>query len=353
MTKPQQHLARESNGWPRDPLKYYVEFPLRAIHYPFGLPLEITTNSPIVIAAAQESWGAFPKFRSVVPVHLRIGVSQAGREELPPTPIFRAQRSLVTIIADSENFGVCDVNEGFGFGWVTPFTAADSAFLRHHFLDVMTWLLLAPVHFAIVHAACIALDGHGILLCGHSGAGKSSLAFACAQRGWTFVSDDASYVPRKSTGRLVIGNPLRLRFREDAGDLFPELRERTVVRRQNGELGFEILPGNLPAFSTAFSCEIDHIVFLNRRATGEVKLCAFPKEEAQRRLDDVLEFTLACKLSSGSTEGKPELTLANPEAREEQRAAVRELLTADVHELSYFSLDSAVECLETLVRRGV
>jgi hypothetical protein len=333
-----------------DPLKYYVEFPLHAVHYPFGLPVEISTNSEAVIVAAQESWGPFPKLQSAKKIHLRIGVSESRQKELPKAPIFRAQRGLITIIADAENFAVCDVSRGFGFSWVTPATAADSAFYRYHFLDVMAGLLLAPVHFAIIHAACVALDGHGVLLCGNSGAGKSTLALACAQRGWTFVSDDAAHALRRHTERTVIGNPLYLRLRADASDFFPELLERPIILRQNGEMGLEISTSSLPGFATAFKCDVDHIVFLSRSAAGGARLTPFPKKEAQRWLEDVLDLTLAYKLSSETMAEEPEMTLANEEAREEQQACIRELLTADVHELHYSDLDSAIDCLESEVR---
>ena len=345
-----QSSFAETHGYPRDPLKYYVEFPFRAFHHPLGFPLEISTNSEEVIIAAEESWGPFPKLQSAKKIHLRIGVSETGHQELPKAPIFRAQRGLITIIADSENFGVCDVSRGFGFCWVTPVTVADSAFFRYHFLDVMTGLLLSPVHFAILHAACVVLDGHGVLLCGNSGAGKSTLAFACAQRGWTFVSDDAGYATRGNTGRMLIGNPLYLRLRADAPDFFPELLKRPVILRQNGEMGFEISTSGLPGFATAFKCDVDHIVFLNRSAAGGARLTPFPKQEAQRRLDDVIDLTLACKLSSETMAREPEMILADEEAREEQKACIRELLTADVHELHYSSLDSAIDCLASGVR---
>lgn len=340
----------ETHGYPRDPLKYFVEFPFHAAHHPLGFPMQVSTNSEAVIAAAQESWGPFPKLRSAKTIHLRIGVSESGQKELPKAPSFRAQRGLITIIADSENFAVCDVSRGFGFSWVTPVTVADSAFFRYHFLDVMTGLLLAPVHFAIIHAACVALDGHGVLLCGNSGAGKSTLAFACAQRGWKFVSDDAGYASRKHTDRTVIGNPLYLRLRADASDFFPELLKRPIILRQNGEMGFEVSTSSLPGFATAFKCHVDHVIFLNRSATGGARLTPFSKKEAQRRLDDVLDLTLAYKSPSERMAEESEMILANEEAREEQKASIRELLSADVHELHYSSLDSAVECLESEVR---
>jgi hypothetical protein len=354
--KPQSTIesaAVKTKIWPRDPLHYYDEFPLHVIFHPLGVPVEISTNSMDVIAAAEQSWGPFPKLlESTDRVHLRVGVSQNGRAELPPPPSHRAQRNLISIISDPENFVVCDVKGGFGFCWVTPATVADSAFFRYHFLDIMAGLLLAPFHFAIIHAACVALDGQGVLLCGDSGAGKSTLSFACAQRGWTFVSDDACHALRRNPGRAVIGNPLYLRLREDAPHFFPQLRERAVVLRQNGEFGFEISTSTLPGFVTAFKCDIDHVVFLNRCVAGSAQLCAFPKDEARRRLEDVVELTLASKSSPGNIGNQSEMFLADREAREEQKASIHEMLGAGVHELRYSSLDSAIECLESLVRSG-
>jgi hypothetical protein len=352
MTAPSatKNWLEETRTWPRDPLQYYVEFPFHGAYYPLGLPLEISTNHRAVLTAAQQTWGPFPPMQSAAKIHLRFGVSDSGCPDLPRPPSFRAQRGLITIVSDSENFGVCDVTAGFGFSWVTPATVGDSAFFRYHFLDVMAGLLLAPIHFAIVHAACVAYDGHGFLLCGHSGAGKSTLAFACAQRGWTFISDDAGYAPRMNAGRTVIGNPLYLRLRKDASNLFPELREQAVVLRQNGELGFEIPTDNLPGIATAFQCKVDHIVFLKRDTIGSAKLAAFPKEEAQRRLEHVLEYTLACKPACNGIGHHTDMALANPDAREEQKASIRRLLSADVHELCYSNLGEAIDCLESIVR---
>jgi hypothetical protein len=337
--------------WPRDSLKYFVEFPIHRTYHPFGLPVEVSTNSMEVIAAAEQSWEPFPKLPyPAEKVHLRIGVAENGRKELPPAPSFRAQRHLITVISDSENFVVCDVKEGFAFCWVTPATAADSAFFRYNFLEVMPGLLHTTFHFAPLHAACVAFEDHGVLLCGDSGAGKSTLSYACAQRGWTFISDDGCNALRKNPGRVVIGNPLCIRLREDAPNLFPQLREHSIVLRQNGEFGFEIPTNTLPEFSTAFQCDVEDIVFLNRHTAGNTQISMLPKEEAQRRFEDVLEYTFASMPSGGGADNRAEMFLANPEAREEQKASIRALLTARVHELRYASLDSAIDCLEALVR---
>src|SRR5215469_1764669 len=144
----------ETEKWPRDPLRYFAEFPFHEAYYPLGLPLEISTNHKGVLAAARQSWGPFPLMQPAPKINLRFGVSETARSDLPGRPTFGAQRGLISIISDSENFGICDVPGGFGFSWVSSATVGDAAFFRYHFLDLMIGLLLAPIHFAIVHAAC-------------------------------------------------------------------------------------------------------------------------------------------------------------------------------------------------------
>jgi hypothetical protein len=336
--------------WPRDPLHYFDEFPLRASHFPCGVPLELSTNSQAVIDAACQSWGPFPKILDVDPIHVRIGISESKRTDLPPAPAILGQRGLISIIGDAENFGICDITAGFAFGWMTPATVADQAFFRYHFMELMAGLLFTPPNFGVVHSACVSLNGRGVLLCGHSRAGKSTLSFACAQRGWTFTTDDAVYAIRKNPGRRVIGNPLLVRLRPDAPKLFPHMQSRPVIRRQNGEFGFEITTAELPQLATAFTCEIDHVVFLNRAPGETAKISPFPKDEARRWMNDVLDITFTS--TADATGNRREMFLADPKAREEQRASIEALLCGGIHELSYYDLDPAIDCLESIVRNG-
>lgn len=47
-----------------------------------------------------------------------------------------------------------------------------------------------------IHASCVAIDGHGVLLCGKSGSGKSDLTLRLLDRGAGLVSDDYTVVER-------------------------------------------------------------------------------------------------------------------------------------------------------------
>ena len=58
----------------------------------------------------------------------------------------------------------------------------------------------------LVHATCIRLGEHGILLTGAPGCGKSDLALRLIDRGAKLVSDDYTFV-RRTEGRLLASAP--------------------------------------------------------------------------------------------------------------------------------------------------
>ena len=114
-----------------DPVFSAFELPLRRTFFPLGYPLDLETNSPDVLLAAEESWGAQEQMFNRDPVRMCLGVSENDSEFRAPIGAIRAREHLMSIVADAENFLVCDFEQGFAFGWVTRNTAADRALLRH------------------------------------------------------------------------------------------------------------------------------------------------------------------------------------------------------------------------------
>jgi hypothetical protein len=317
-----------------DPMLYDAPLSTRRMFYPLGFSLEVVSNSPDIHRAAQASWGDFRRRFTAPPLRMEIGVHGSGNSRTIMPPVFRGRGQLASIVSDPHNLAVCDMSRGFAYGWFTPELVRDPEFLRFHFFSAMVYnFLLAPRHFTIVHAAFVALDGEGVLLCGDAGAGKSSLAYACARRGWTFLSDDASFLLRRSKDRHVIGNPHLIRFRESAKELFPELRTRLAKRRPSGKMSIELRTADLPGFRTAAECRVSKIVFLNRGANASAELRPYSRRGAFAKLAEVLCY-------------------GEPRVRKEQRASLRNLLSAGVQELCYRDLDAAVARLERLVRAG-
>ena len=315
-----------------DPLLYDFEMPLRAVHYPVGFPLELATNSEEILAAAKESWGYFEKVFSHPPRELRIGVLDGGPAECPPNPVHRQQRNLRACIADAENFSISDLKRGFAFAWLTRATVENRAYLRWHFLEAMSWDLLG-VYLTPVHAACVSLENRGVLLCGDANAGKSSLAFACAKSGWSYMADDSSSLVRGRNDAMVVGNPYQIRFRESAIDLYPELKDWPLTLRATGEMAIELRTARMPEIRTTTECFVRYIVFLRRGHSGPPRLSRFPKPEAFRWFEQVI----CC--------GESDVV-------EAQKASLQSLLRAEIFELHYNDLAAAVSRLEQMIGTG-
>jgi hypothetical protein len=323
----QTERSKRNDPWMRE-----FEMPFRASYYPLGFPLTITTNSTEVLTGADESWGRFRKLHSQTELQMRIGVTNRGPSASRTNPILREQCGFRAHVADAENFAFADINRGFAFVWLTRATVEDRAYLRWWFIEGVAWDLLER-YLTPIHAACVQLNGRGVLLCGDSGAGKSSLSYACARNGWAFLSDDSSCLVQGCEGAVVVGDPSKIRFRESAIELFPELKTQKFARRFTGEMAIELLTSNVPEIKTISECSVDYIIFLNCGHRGAAGLFPLPAQTALHWLERVI----FC--------GEKNIVDAH-------KASLRNLLTAQVFELRYDDLASAVEQLESLVHGG-
>jgi hypothetical protein len=302
--------------------------PQRAMVFPLGFPVEISTNSEAVIAAARRAWGYFEQEHEATPLSLCLTVTEHEGERPPVQPKFRSHLHLMSIVVDERNHVICDFSQGCAFGWVTRRVAEQPDFLRLRFLEPAVMTLLVAAHLAPIHSALVTREGIGIALCGNSFAGKSTLAYACARRGWTFVSDDGTFLLRNRPDLFAVGNPYNMRFRKDAKILFPELARCVVAIRPNGLPGMEVRTSQLPV-STTGGCSIDHLVFLRRSATGRPRMNRFSAEGALQWLEGA--------------------TLYGPaDVQRSQRQTYRRLLDAGLWELHYSDLSDAVSMLDQL-----
>jgi hypothetical protein len=317
-----------------DPLRASLLLPFHHVLFPFGFALQIKSNDATIIRLAEQSWYGFQQRFRDTPIELRFLVFDILTRRRPPSPCFRAQSNLLTIVADAHNFACCDLAAGFGFASVTKSAVANKDYFRYHFLEAMAYTLLDTRHLVALHAACVTKHGCGVLLVGRSGAGKSSLAYACMRRGWIYVSDDASSLLRRRPGRIVVGNPNSFRFRPMASSLFPELQGPIKVR--NGKATVEIRTEHLPGCQVATECRVDYVIFLNRQEdeVNQPALVPVTREEACRRLFQENVWP-------------PELP-----RHEERMEAIERLIGAHLFELTYQSYKPAIDLLEQLVRRG-
>jgi hypothetical protein len=316
-----------------DPVMAKMPLPLRDTFYPLGFPLEIETNCEEVLTAAAASWDGFVKLFDAPPMRLKVGVRAARSAECPPRPNCRIEQHLYTNIADAENFTVADLAQGVAKIWLTEAAVEHKAYLRYFFLEAAAYALLVTSHATPIHAACVERSGCGILLCGDSGAGKSSLAYACARTGWTYITDDGCLVVNHRKDRLVVGNCNEARFRPSASELFSELSGREVTQRMEvGKPSIELKMTELRNIATSPTTRVNHVVFLNRQEGIRQELVPFPTEVARYFMIQVL---------------------ISPEpARSIQTEMIESLLSAGALELRYSDMNWALDRLARLSDEG-
>ncbi len=325
--------TKESQSLVNDPLLTRVPFDHEAVFYPYGFPARIQSNLAATLEAAERSWGTYRQRYDRKPLEVRLALVDSDSPGCVEPPVFRSQGHLLSIVVDRENFALLDLSAGFAFGWATVATAQNQEYFRQCLLDVMVYPLLEIGNLITLHAACVVHQGKGLLLAGNSGAGKSSLSYACASRGWTFVSDDASAFQRNAGDLRVIGHPQRFRFREPVGELFPEFRGRKSTIRSYGKPTIEVNTRTIKNFKSAEEGPVSAIVFLNRPAhePGPPVLLPVSQEESWKRL----AFSVWA---------------VQMPAFEERLAALERLLEVPTYELRYSELGPAIDLLERLAQ---
>jgi hypothetical protein len=315
-----------------DPYLSLTELDLHETFYPFGFPVEVSTNSTKVLEAATKCWSGSHKLFDLEPIRLMVVVTDGGSRDCPPAPIPRMRKHLLSCIADADNYAISDHQHAFSLIWVTSATIEHRDYFRYFLLNATIMGQLVHNYAWGIHAACVELDGAGLLLCGDSGAGKSTLSYACARAGWTYITDDGSYLVDGRDDRLIVGDCSLVRFRPSSEGLFPELRGRPVMQRAEiGKPSIEFPTSSVPRCITSSSSHVKHVIFLNRNVDQQ-ELAPFPVEVAKLYM-----------LQRASSE---------PELRKRQARKFDRLLEGGTFELRYTDLDWAVERLRQLVQEG-
>jgi hypothetical protein len=300
--------------------------------YPLGFPTVLRTNSPDILSQARGLWSIFGKRFDTKPIRVDVHVLESSAADCPPAPVVHIAKPLLINIADQHNHSVANLDRATTQVIVSRAALRHRNYLDYFFLGSAPLCHIATRYTTPVHAGCVMREGRGVLLCGDSGEGKSTLSYACARAGWTYVTDDASYLLNGGNERLVTGNCHQVRFRPSAARLFPEVEGLEITPRAAGKPSIELPTASMHGIVCAPTAQVDFVVFLNRRAPGPPALVPYRTDAARRYMHQVL---------FGATD-----SLAA------QYAALERLLAAKIVELRYNDLDWAVRRLEALTREG-
>ena len=220
----------------------------------FAERLEVRTNEPRILAAAEASFGRFEVPGSGEPLVLRVVVGDPAPNpaEAPPEALdarsltHETAGHLLSIGLGAAGHAVVDVASGFGTATISTSLAARPGLVRYAFLEAMALAMLTGGRgYVPVHASCVVRDGIGVVLQAPAGTGKSTLALACARRGWGLLAEDVVFArpvdgPGGDGALELWGMPWTQRLLPDAPRFFPELFDSAVRLQANGELKLEL-----------------------------------------------------------------------------------------------------------------
>lgn len=229
-----------------------------------GARCRVATNSRNV-ALAIEMWrrcdGALPAgdFSMQVVVHQSKG-------EVRGDPHFRGLGHLVLASFGEANVFVFDLARRNVIATVSEEVAGDQLFWDRLILPIAMGVLGAAVGVVPVHCACLAVGGAGLLIAGGSGAGKSTLSVALARSGFTFLSDDWTYLSQSRGQLSAHGMSVPAKLLPDCERFFPFLARYAIRPALNGELAYELPPHEVGS-RVELSCEPRWFFFLERAKT--------------------------------------------------------------------------------------
>jgi hypothetical protein len=261
-------------------LAFEASFPV------LGVPMRVRSNAEAAIALAADHFGGWLGLAEALvdrdcQATLDVVVLPAT-DDPPPAglsyrrhgPVFLAAAGPVQIAV------VLDTRHAVAF---VPRQALDDRewFTAH----VCGFGLLAATQRTRVplHAAAVVAGTQTLLLAGHSGAGKSTMAYACAAAGFSVLAEDTVFVALDARPVRLWGQASQIWLAADSPRFFPELAGEPVVVRANGKR--RIAARAAMPWSPTLTTAGDAAVILLERGEGEPVLTRLEPDRAASVLD--------------------------------------------------------------------
>jgi hypothetical protein len=302
-------LRRKISARESDP---FGESSLNATHKTFdllGARFEFESNNERLLRLVDHAYAGLPRhrFSSIQPqfkvrlmvtpaasVRLHSGLA-ARRRQPPPFSMLHGAGFLGGATPDSA-FVVLSPQERSALISVSPQMLRFPYHTRYELIEFAVFTLASRARNMVsLHAACVGLNGRGILLMGPSGSGKSTVALHCLLNGFEFLSEDSVFVAPRTMLATATSNFLHVR-----ADSLPWLgrsrhrrviRKSPVIRRRSGIAKYEVDLRRKEFRLAESPLKIVAVGFLSSTPAGSgTILNPLPEQELRARLSDLQAY---------------------------------------------------------------
>lgn len=242
-----------------------------------GRICRVSTNDPGLLGVLESICGAASQDPGTFTLQVFVDAKSLLSDGCPN---FRGLHHLVFARFGTSNLFVFNIATRSISAIMTRALAHDRAFWQQRLIPIMVGVFGAAIDVLPLHAACLSLGGRGLLIAGASGTGKSNLSLALARSGAGFISDDWTYVTYDGGGLCAHGLSAPIKLLPDAATFFPALTDHELRISLNGELAYEVSPGEL-GVPFESECNPDCLVFYERVPNGEPELTRLSGDEAR------------------------------------------------------------------------
>jgi hypothetical protein len=200
----------------------------------------------------------------------------ASSAEPPPLTTWSAPGLLCGAL-DAANIAVISPAQGTALVRVSRDMLQRPYHVRYELIEFAVYVLAARAQALVaLHAAAVGERGHGLLLMGDSGAGKTTMALHCLLQGLQLIAEDAVFVAPAAMLATGVGSFLHVRssglrllrgYRGAAS-----IRSSPIIRRRSGEHKYEVDLRRAGYALAPAAMKIRAVVFLSKRSAGAGRL---------------------------------------------------------------------------------
>lgn len=271
-----------------------LNLPMRAQFLAAGSVWRVSCSSREILQVMGEAFQPLDRGDSHVDLDISFRVDPTLCETPPwPKPYFRGLDHMVYAAYGPGSSMLVDLQAPRVIGLFSEAMAQDSSYWRRVLLPVLLGLVGHAISVTPLHCACLVRNGHGLVLAGASGVGKSTLALCLSLNGFAYLSDDCTYFSRSDSHLHAWGLPVPMKLLPDVVRYFPQLSASQAVPSLNGEMAIHLDPETI-GVSRASCCEPRWLVFIERTEEPVLGFGQITSKEAASRFVSDLETLPPC-----------------------------------------------------------